>query len=140
MYLSCRARKDFTSFGCNNTFLRSLLQSKCILLVTTHWNSLFKKRIDWSKVWMTPHKYCITNKVKEVSYKIFHRVYPVKSLVVQRFKVNIEDICAFCKISPETINHLFWDCPKTHIFWKELSNYLQRKVMTLLTLKKLMLC
>lgn len=36
--------KDFTSFGCNNIFLRSLLQSKSILAVT-RLNSLFKKNV-----------------------------------------------------------------------------------------------
>lgn len=34
--------KDFTSFGCNHFFLRSLLPSKCILAVPSRWNSLFK--------------------------------------------------------------------------------------------------
>lgn len=71
---------DFTSSGWNNIFLRSLLQSKCILAVSTPWNFIFQKRLDWSKICMTLHKYCITNKVKEVSYKMIHRVYPVKSV------------------------------------------------------------
>ena len=67
--------------------------------------------------------------------------------MVQRFKVNIEDICAFCKITPETIKHLFWECPKTQMFWKELcfeknpdvlkSNYLQSKVMILVNFEEI---
>jgi len=33
--------------------------------------------LNWKKV-NTIHKYCINNKVKEVSFKIWHQIYPVK--------------------------------------------------------------
>lgn len=73
---------DFTSFACSNIFSKLVLNG-----------------IDWSKFLKMTDKYCITNYLKEVSYTIFHRVYPVKSLVIQFFKVDVVDICV---TSPET--------------------------------------
>ncbi len=37
----------------------------------------------------------VNNKVKKVSYKILHRMYPVKH-VLERFKLNIDYSCEFC--------------------------------------------
>jgi len=36
--------------------------------------------LNWKKVNTIHkiHKYCINNKVKEVSFKIWHQIYPVK--------------------------------------------------------------
>ncbi len=36
----------------------------------------------------TANKFCINNKIKEVSYKILQRIYPAKH-VLERFKLNI---------------------------------------------------
>ncbi len=52
--------------------------------------------LDWRKAWRTVDKFFVNNKVKEVSYKILHRIYPVKH-VLERFKLNIDYSCEFCR-------------------------------------------
>jgi hypothetical protein len=38
----------------------------------------------------------------------------------------ITNLCTFCKIHDETIEHLFFDCPVTQIFLKSLSKQLKQ--------------
>ncbi len=58
------------------------------------WSSLFGN-ISCVKAWKLTNKFCINNKIKEVSYKILHRIYPAKH-VLERFKLNISYSCEFC--------------------------------------------
>ncbi len=71
----------------------------------------------------------VNNKVKEVSYKILHRIYPVKH-VLERFKLNIDYSCEFCSNEKETIFHLFFHCIYTKIFWVDVENSITRKCNT----------
>ena len=32
-----------------------------------------------------------------------------------------DDSCTFCRVSPETVNHLFYECIHTNQFWFALS-------------------
>ncbi len=34
--------------------------------------------INWKKIWLVVDKFCLNNKVKEVSYKIMHQINPAK--------------------------------------------------------------
>lgn len=47
--------------------------------VIAYWSN-FTNISNWKKVWLLPHKYLIVNKVREVSFKLIHRFYPVNSL------------------------------------------------------------
>ncbi len=67
--------------------------------------------------------------IKEVSYKILHRMYPVKH-VLERFKLNIDYSCEFCSNEKETIFHLFFHCIYTKIFWVDVENLITRKCYT----------
>ncbi len=52
------------------------------------WSSIFGD-LDWRKAWRTVDTFFVNNKVKKVSYKILHRIYPVKH-VLERFTLNID--------------------------------------------------
>ncbi len=62
-----------------NKIIRNALCSVPLPAARFFWSSLFAK---------LPNKFCINNKIKEVSYKILHRIYPAKH-VLERFKLNI---------------------------------------------------
>ena len=64
--------------------------------------------------------------MKEVSFKILHRIYPVKH-VLERFKLNINYSCDFCGLNKETIFHLFFHCMYSKIFWNDMQIFLSRK-------------
>ena len=57
--------------------------------------------------WLVGEKFCFNNKVKEISFKILHQIYPAKK-TLERFKLDIEYVCDFCGLEDETISHLFY--------------------------------
>ena len=71
-------------------------------------------------------------KVKTVSSEMFIRSFQFKILNDITFRTNsrlakIGDIldvsCTFCRVSPETVNHLFYECTHTNQFWKDFKNF-----------------
>lgn len=84
--------------------------------------------IPWEKVWLLPNRYLITNKVKEVSFKLIHRFYPAKSYIHCKFKKDIAIDCCFCNACPETAVHLFWNCSHVQRFWKKMCDYIHDKI------------
>uniref|UniRef100_A0A3P9JAY0 Reverse transcriptase zinc-binding domain-containing protein n=1 Tax=Oryzias latipes TaxID=8090 RepID=A0A3P9JAY0_ORYLA len=90
--------------------------------ILNYWNQ-FVPDINWKAVWTIPHKYLIINKVKEVSFKILHKIYPAKHYMI-KFKKDINTDCSFCGDHPETVTHLFWHCLSTQRFWKEFSSFI----------------
>ena len=66
-------------------------------------------------------------------FRIFHRIY-----ATNEYLANIEIIrssnCSFCANSVESISHLFWQCPITQIFIKEILSHLRNKYKTILSI------
>ena len=89
-------------------------QSKAI------WNSKFEN-IKWKSVWTFSQKFFVTNKIKEVAFKILHLIYPTNHVVV-RFGV-VERGCVFCNHETETICHLFFECVYCQIFWSKVEQF-----------------
>jgi len=69
------------------------------------------------------NKYLLTNKVREISFKIIHRYYPAKQYLL-RFKLVMCVNSSLCGVCPETMVHLFWQCPYTITVWKDLSRFI----------------
>jgi hypothetical protein len=63
----------------NNRLSRDIFYRKSIPSVIFCWASSFD--VNWCRAWLTPHKFMVTNKVKEISFKIIHRFYPCNSLI-----------------------------------------------------------
>ena len=70
-------------------------------------------------------------KVKTVSSEMFIRSFQFKILNDITFtnsclvKIGyVQDFsCTFCRVSPETVNHLFYECTCTNKFWKNFNNF-----------------
>lgn len=112
----------------NNKRIRSLFQNDLVSIpyVISYWDG-FIEGIDWKKVWILSNKYLLTNKVKEVSYKIIHKCYPVKNNL-KKLKHGIDLSCSFCKDSTETMLHLFWNCRYSRFFWKDLITFTNNNI------------
>ncbi len=83
--------------------------------------------IIWKKVWLILSHYLITNKVKEVSFKIIHRIYPAKYYLV-KCKSDIYFSCSFCFSFHETVVYLFWHCPFGKTFWKNVCDFMVQNI------------
>ena len=114
----------------NNRNIRSLFQREVTNTpnVVPYWSN-FVDNLNWGNIWNLPYKYLLMNKVREVSFKIIHRYYPAKQYLL-RFKLDICVNCSFCGLSSETVVHLFWQCPYTTTFWKDLSRYITDKLVS----------
>ena len=66
-------------------------------------------------------------------FRIINRIYATNRYLYKIKTVEFET-CTFCKETPETIVHLFWDCPVTNIFIKEILSRLKEKYSTSLKL------
>lgn len=108
---------------CNNKYIRRILQSKnkVVLRGKFYWNSQLDD-INWKKTWLLPHKFCISNKVKEVHFKILHTIYPVNSIISKY--VDVDSSCSFCGRADETFIHLFFHCDSTKKFWSDLKYFI----------------
>ncbi len=87
-----------------------MLKKNCVPCTTKYEN------IEWKKVWSITNTFFISNKVKEISFKIFHRIYPVKELF-ERFKLDMENSWGFCGVAKESVTRLFFQCIYSRLFW-----------------------
>lgn len=76
-----------TDKRCDNIFLRRISRSKRIPLAESIWSSVFHD-IEWEKAFMISREYCVTNKVREVSFKMIHCIYPV-SQILKIYKIDM---------------------------------------------------
>ncbi|KAI7791725.1 hypothetical protein IRJ41_005592 [Triplophysa rosa] len=107
-----------------NNCIRNVINTVTYPSARFFWSSIFGD-LNWRKAWRIVNKFFVNNKVKEVSYKIMHRIYPVKH-VLERFKLNIDYSCEFCNKEKEKIFHLFFHCIYTKIFWVDVENFITR--------------
>jgi len=81
-------------FSCNNSknnkIIRSLFKADSITVpyVIPYWNK-FVQNIDWRKVWLLPIRYLLTNKIREISFKIIHKFYPSNDHIVKNTHLMI---------------------------------------------------
>lgn len=131
---------DVTKKKCSNKLIRAFLQKVTLPSGRFFWSSLFGY-LNWKQIWLSAGKFCLTNKVKEVTFKILHNVYPVKK-TLERFNLDIDYSCTFCEQNTETICHLFYQCMYTRIFWSDVQHFIQMKTgqVVQLTEKDVLLC
>lgn len=78
----------FSSTRKNNKAVRTFFQQEIPTkpYIFTYW-STFSPSIPWKKVWTFPDKYFITNKIKDISFRILHRFYPAKHYLTKFKKI-----------------------------------------------------
>lgn len=94
--------------------------------MTQYWSGMFGD-LNWGNVWNLPYRYLLTNKLREVSYKLIHRYYPAEHYLL-KFKKDICVNCSLCETEPETVKHLFWQCHFTATFWSDVIRFIKMKI------------
>ena len=114
---------DITKKRCSNKYIRNCMQTITLPLGQSFWNSIYGE-INWQKAWTVGEKFCLNNKVKEVSFKILHKIYPTQTKLA-RFNIDIDLLCKFCGNEEETIHHLFYQCEFSKTFWTDVQQYIR---------------
>lgn len=94
------------------------------------WNSQFVD-INWRKTWLCPFQFCISNKMRELHFKILHNMYSCNN-TISRF-TDVDDKCTCCGTESETIAHLFCICPVSSVFWRDFEKYIYEKTGHIIT-------
>ena len=76
--------------------------------------------LDWEKIYLLPFKTTLHTKLREFQYKILNRILYTNDMLFKFKKVD-SPLCYFCGKELETLEHLFFCCPKVHVFWNEVA-------------------
>lgn len=82
------------------------------------YNVMFTEMNDhlWKVAYMIPHHVMHDNKIKEMQFKILHRIIGTNKFL---YKINRvpSPTCTFCNLYMENIEHLFYECLVIKNFW-----------------------
>ena len=98
---------------CTNKHLRKVCQGH---------NKFSLRGKFWHTAWLCPSQFCISNKIRDVHFKILHNIYPCNRSI-SRF-AKVDEMCTFCGDEPETILHLFCICPLSSIFSRDMDKFI----------------
>ena len=82
----------------------------------TYSNEFTLDKADWEDIYVLPRKLKMSNKVKEINYKILHNYVATNKLL---YKIGINDSprCNFCNLYEQNTKHLFFECLSIRNFW-----------------------
>lgn len=113
----------------NNNYIRKILTAvKVPLIAVVKWKQAFPLFFFLPKIWSHIKKYMIPNKQNKTKFKILHRYYTCNDFICM-FKEGFSPLCCFCKVAPETILHLFFNCNYTQLFWSQVPYYLLKCII-----------
>ena len=88
--------------------------------VFTHFNQLYNiDRQQTSKLFTLPLRITIDTRLRITHYKILNNLIPTNEWLTKIGK-KTDALCSFCNATPETLDHLFFVCPKIASFWNAL--------------------
>ena len=81
--------------------------------------------LNWRDVYLIPLIATLSTRIRYFQYKILHRYLAVNKLLKKMGIVNSE-LCTFCNLEIEDIQHFFWNCSRLTTFWNEFQNCILR--------------
>ena len=109
---------------CNKIIRESLLEKVYVLpnRIMEKWNNLIVDHgYDWVDIFRLAFKCAIDSKTRNFQFKTLHRIIATNDFL---YKVDIVDnnLCTFCDLEIETLEHLFYHCILLRIFGKMFLN------------------
>lgn len=81
---------------------------------------------QWKKNYMLSFKCCQETAVQWLQYRILHRILATNSFLY-KIKFVKSNLCTFCNIHDETIEHLFFQCSYVKKIWDSLQKMFEIK-------------
>ena len=92
------------------------------------WSLILNRyNIIWNKIYRLSFYITKYSKLQWLQYRINYRILGTNKLLY-KIKVSQNNKCTFCSDSIETIEHIFWTCPKVFDVWEELDKWIYSKV------------
>ena len=89
------------------------------------WEQKLGLGIRWKQVFMKIHKIQET-KLKWMQVRIVHRILAT-NVILKEMGVQMNNMCTFCQIERDSIDHVFWKCNFATLFWNGLENIINEK-------------
>ena len=121
---ACLLENIINSKKVNKILYTYQLKSKPITAIKSEikWNNIFENQVlEWNKIYTNVISATIDIKLRAFQYKFLHRVTPTNKLLFKQ-KLTDSNLCNFCSMHIETLQHLFWECMTVQTFWTNLKN------------------
>lgn len=89
---------------------------------TSFWKRKFNYDIDEDE-WLISFRSSNETRLRVLQWKILHNIYPT-NILLSKMKVTESNLCSYCSNSVDFIEHFFFQCPKTNIFWKYIESFI----------------
>ena len=105
-----------------------LLNSKNVTPISQgKWNRIFENvNLSWKDIYTIPVKCCSNTKVHWFQYRIIHRIIATNDLLM-KMTIRQTNLCTFCNLETEKIEHLFWHCNIVNQFWEAIEHWIYAK-------------
>ncbi|XP_049904321.1 uncharacterized protein LOC126392755 isoform X1 [Epinephelus moara] len=118
---------NFIDKKCTNKIIRGVLTSNLFPLSLKRKNllkdypeeSIVRIRTGYLTLPISP-------KAKETHFKTLNDIYPCNEFLRQRFNID-KNNCTFCDSYTETLEHLFFSCTYTRVFWEAFQDWISEK-------------
>ena len=88
------------------------------------WEEEFpEKSFNWKNIYMLPIIATTSIKLRNFQYKYLMRIIATNKALL-KFKMVSSNLCDFCSMDIESVNHLFWECPYAQRFWADVKSLL----------------
>ena len=101
------------------------------------WERTFEhNHLDWKQIYSVPAKCCHNTKMHWFQFRIIHRIIATNDLLL-KMKIRQNNLCSFCNLEEEKIEHLFWHCLR-HVnqFWDSVEQWIFDKSYYMVNVNK----
>jgi len=116
-----------------------LVSSQCLVPSQGRWHEELEDYnhgaippIMWKDLYKIPWKCTSSSKLQALQYKINHR-FVATNRVLFHMNIKEDDLCSFCRMSRETILHLFIECHHSKALWNAIQYWLTTHLGTNIT-------
>jgi hypothetical protein len=111
------------SGGCAKHIYVYLVKSDVPLRCIEKWSHALNMHIDTRTVFRHIIKTTQDTHLRWFQFRLIYRILPSQRLLFLMKIVN-SATCTFCEVEEGTLEHLFWDCIKTQVFWSNWIDWL----------------
>ena len=87
----------------------------------------------WDNTYNICYKITQDTKLHWLQYRLLHRILSTNQFLC-KIGIKEDNLCTFCNNSPETLIHIFWECPIINNFWKNIETWLKGDCVHIRTL------
>jgi hypothetical protein len=78
---------------------------------------------EWGKYYKLPFTCLKDTTLRWFQYTVLHRII-VTNIFLYRLQISDTDTCSFCATTPETLEHMLYECHKVHDFWHAVERWI----------------